>query len=347
MKKNLYIILLLLSFCGFESHAQIRIKAVGDIMVGSITPRKSLPSNPSIYQDSTAWMLDSADITFGNLEGVFISGEIAPQKCSERSRAAKSCYEFGMPDSLSKILKDINIDLLSMDNNHNSDYGHKGVRFTKTLLDSLGIRYAAKKSPISYYIKDSIKIGVIAFGHSSISYHVSNLKNTKAVVAALDSTVDILIVSFHGGAEGSKAIHIKNVTETYYGENRGNIIQFAHTAVDAGADIVLGHGPHVLRGFELYKDKFIAYSLGNFLTHGNVNLRDYKGLTCVLDVNLDETNGNFISGNIIPVKQIGVGIPVYDESKASTKLLQKLSTEDFPNSPLIISDNGSINIKQD
>jgi len=330
-----------------NSYGQIRIKAVGDIMVGSITPRKSLPTKPSIYKDSTAWMLDSADITFGNLEGVFITGDIEPQKCSEKSRAAKRCYEFGMPDTLSSILKDIHIDLLSMDNNHNSDYGHQGVNFTKTLLDSLGIKYAAKKSPISYYIKDSIKIGVIAFGHSSISYHVSNLKNTKKVVAALDSTVDILIVSFHGGAEGSKAIHIKDTTETYYGENRGNIIKFAHTAVDAGADIVLGHGPHVLRGFELYKEKFIAYSLGNFLTHGNVNLRDHKGLTCVLDVNIDSNNGKFIDGKVIPVKQIGIGIPVYDKTAQSTKLLQKLSTEDFPDSPLIISENGEISIKQD
>ena len=330
-----------------NSHGQIRIKAVGDIMVGSITPRKSIPSNPNIYKDSTAWMLDSADITFGNLEGVFITGDIKPQKCSESSRQAKRCYEFGMPDSLSRILKDIHIDLVSMDNNHNSDYGYKGVNFTKTLLDSIGIRYASKKSPISYYIKDSIKIGVIAFGHSSISYHVADLKNTKKVITALHSLVDILIVSFHGGAEGSKAIHIKDVTETYYGENRGNIIQFAHTAVDAGADLVLGHGPHVLRGFELYKDKFIAYSLGNFLTHGNVNLRDYKGLTCVLDVKIDKKNGNFINGNIIPVKQIGIGIPIFDNTSQSTKLLQKLSKEDFPNSPLIISDLGEIRIKQD
>lgn len=340
------IIVVLFSALLLNVSAQIRLKAVGDIMVGSITPRTSLPKYPSIYKDSTAWMLDSADITFGNLEGVFITGDIKPQKCSERSRAAKSCYEFGMPDSLSRILKDIHIDLLSMDNNHNSDYGKTGVMFTKSLLDSLGIQYAAKKSPISYYIKDSIKIGVIAFGHSSISYHVADLENTTKVVAALDSMVDILIVSFHGGAEGSKAIHIKDVTETYYGENRGNIIRFAHTAIDAGADLILGHGPHVLRGFELYKEKFIAYSLGNFLTHGNVNLRDYKGMTCVLDINLDNKTGNFIDGKMIPVKQIGLGIPVYDSSLASTKLIQKLSKEDFPSSPLMINDKGEINIIQ-
>lgn len=342
--KHYFILALSFLMLSYYAPAQIKIKAVGDIMVGSITPRKLLPQKPSIYKDSTAWMLDSADVTFGNLEGVFINGEIEPQKCSEKSRSAKRCYEFGMPDSLSKILTDINIDLLSMDNNHNSDYGYKGVSHTKHILDSLKINYASKKSPITYYIKDSIKVGVIAFGHSSISYHVADLKNTKEVVTKLDSLVDILIVSFHGGAEGSKAIHIKDTTEYYYGENRGNIIQFAHTAIDAGADIVLGHGPHVLRGFELYKEKFIAYSLGNFLTHGNVNLRDYKGLTCVLDVNLDPNSGSFISGNIIPVKQIGYGIPVYDKSKASIKLIKKLSEEDFPNSPLSIKETGEIKI---
>ena len=95
---------------------------------------------------------------------------------------------------------------------------------------------------------------------------------------ALDTTHDIVIVSFHGGAEGSKALHVPYGQETFYGENRGHLREFTHTVIDAGADLVWGHGPHVLRGMEVYKDRLIAYSLGNFATYGRFNTRGQQGL---------------------------------------------------------------------
>ena len=322
----------------------ITIKAVGDIMLGSVTPTKVLPQNKHVFADSIAQYLDNADITFGNLEGVFITNEVEPQKCSEASRKAKRCYEFGMPDSLAKALQDMHFSVMSMDNNHNSDYGYQGVNHTKKTLEKLDILYAAKKSPIIFEKKGK-KIGVIAFGHSSISYHVSNLNNTKKVISELDKKCDIVLVSFHGGAEGFSAQHIYDKKETYYGEDRGNLIQFAHTAINAGADLIIGHGPHVLRGIELYKEKLIMYSLGNFLTHGNVNITSVKGQGAIMDIKLDDESGDFIEGSIVSTKQIGRGIPVYDSSKKSVELMKKLSASDFPSSPLIISTDGKITKK--
>ena len=315
---------------------------MGDIMLGSTTPTKILPAgNGEIFAQSIAKQLEGADLTFGNLEGVFVSEELKPQKCSEASRNAKRCYEFGMPDKLAQSLKDMHFSVLSMDNNHNSDYGNAGVAHTKKVLDELEIKYAAKKAPIVMEVNGK-KIGIAAFGHSSISHRVSDLSTAQRVIRELNEKCDIVLVSFHGGAEGRNAQHVKDETEEYYGENRGNLVQFSRTVIDAGADLVIGHGPHVLRGIDTYKGKLIVYSLGNFLTHGNVNIRDVMGKSAIMDIEIDAESGDLISGQIIPTKQIGRGIAVYDEEGKAIELIRGLSKEDFPNSQLSITSEGII-----
>ncbi len=347
-KHNFFILFFALSIT--VSFAQIRIKAVGDVMMGSRTPRTIIPpNNGQAFVDSTAHLLEGADITFGNLEGVFVNKGVRPQKCAEASRRAGKCYEFGMPDTLAYTLKKLHFSVMSGDNNHASDYGAQGIKHTQKTLDKHNILYAKKKTPItinSYVGSDSVKVAVIAFGHSGVSWHVSNLANTKKVIKEADKHHDLVIVSFHGGAEGTKAQRTPNRTERYYGENRGNVIAFAHAAVDAGADLIIGHGPHVLRGMELYKNKLICYSLGNFLTHGNINIRGVKGAAVVVDVQLNNETGDFEKGTLIPVRQKGRGIPCLDKNKEGIKLIKNLTKLDFPNSPLQISNDGELTKKQ-
>ena len=104
-----------------------------------------------------------------------------------------------------------------------------------------------------------------------------------------------VIVSFHGGAEGLQALHTPNKAELFMNENRGDVRRFAHAVVDAGADIVLGSGPHVVRGMEIYKDRLIAYSLGNFATYRAFNIWGFNGIGLILEADMDDT-GRFISG---------------------------------------------------
>ncbi len=342
-KLNFYILL----FCfSTISIAQLRIKAVGDVMMGSRTPNKIVPpQNGKVFIDSTAKLLSDADITFGNLEGVFVNENVKPQKCSAASRNAGRCYEFGMSDTLAYTLKELHFTVMSGDNNHASDYGSQGVVHTQKTLDKHKILYASKKKPISIK-KGDVSIAVAAFGHSGVSWHVGNVENVKKIITDLDKKYDLVMVSFHGGAEGTSAQHTPNKVETYYGENRGNVIAFAHTAIDAGADLIIGHGPHVLRGIELYKSKLICYSLGNFLTYGNINIRGVKGASVVMDIILDEKTGDFKTGNIIPVRQIGRGIPSYDPTFEAVKLIKGLTKIDFPSSPLIITDKGELQTQQ-
>lgn len=328
-----------------SSQAQLRIKAVGDVMLGSQTPKTIIPPNKGqIFIDSCAYLLDSADITFANLEGVFVENNIKPRKCSAASREAGRCYEFGMPSYLGHVLPDMNFDVVSQDNNHASDYGYEGSKFTKQLLDSLKVKCISKKSYVTFEIEGK-KIAFAAFGHSSTSNQVFNIANAISVIRELDKEYDLVFVSFHGGAEGTSARHVYNKTETFYGENRGNLIKFSHAVIDAGADLVIGHGPHVLRGIELYNNKLICYSLGNFLTYGNVNISGVKGHGAIMDLNLDLTSGNFVSGKIIPTIQISRGVPVYDNDNGAIKDIIELTNSDFAESKISISKDGQITKK--
>ncbi len=320
--------------------AYITVKAVGDIMLGSITPRTILPSYDGKDFMHLRKYLQGADVVFGNLEGVFIDpSKHKPSKCSETSRKLGRCYEFGMPYQLAGILKKLGFNVLSLDNNHVGDYGRSAYEFTMKLLDSLGIKYAPRRGVAEMEL-GNLKLAVVSFGFSGNSYHISNLDEAYRIVKHLDTLYDIVIVSFHGGAEGSRALHVRDTTETFYGENRGNVYRFARTVVDAGADLVIGHGPHVLRALEIYKGKLIAYSLGNFIVYGNISTRGYNGITAILEVSLD-SSGRFLGGKLIPFRIVS-GIPRYDEKAKAIELVRKLMHEDFPNNPLRLERDGSL-----
>ena len=116
--------------------------------------------------------------------------------------------------------------------------------------------------------------------------------------------------------------------ETFYGEQRGHLRAFARTVIEAGADLVLGHGPHVPRGFEWIDGHLVAYSLGNFATYGRFNLSGHLSTSLVLDITLDH-EGKLITGTILPVRLEGEGVPVPDDERTAIDLIRSLSVEDF------------------
>ena len=113
--------------------------------------------------------------------------------------------------------------------------------------------------------------------------------------------------------------------------------------IDSGADLVFGHGPHVLRAVDIYKRRFIAYSLGNFATYARFNLSGKRGLAPLIEVNINK-KGEFLSGKIISAKQIGLGVPVLDKNNEAAKEIKRLTNLDFPNSDLKINDFGEISL---
>jgi Bacterial capsule synthesis protein PGA_cap len=323
----------------------IRIKAVGDVLLGSLTPVRYIPPDSgNVFATSIGGYLRDADITFGNFEAAFVRDGMRAQKCAEASRRKGVCFEFGTPPFLAPALKKLGFTVMSVDNNHADDYGAEAAEFTKQTLRLQGILPAPKLGFAEIQTQGK-HVAIVAFGFSETSYKVSDTEAAQCIVRDLKKRFERVLVSFHGGAEGKSAMHIADKTEIFFGENRGNVVKFAHAVIDAGADMVIGHGPHVLRAMELYKNRLITYSLGNFLTYGNINVKGVSGVTCILETSIDAASGAFISGKIIPVVQRDPGIPEYDSTKQAITIIRDLMQSDMPATPLIIEDDGTIRRK--
>lgn len=322
----------------------ISIVAVGDIMLGSAYPSKSnLPPDDAKNSFQNVSSLLKGDIVFGNLEGCFLNTGKST-KC--RDTSGNSCFAFRMPERYAGLYKEAGFNLVSIANNHVGDFGIKGRTRTTEILDSLNIKYAGLLShPYAIFEKDSVKYGFCAFAPNENTVSINNIDSAKTLVSAIKKQVDIMIVSFHGGGEGARFEHVRRANEIFYNENRGNVYAFAHAVIDAGADIVLGHGPHVSRAVEVYKNKFITYSMGNFCTYGMFSLKGPSGTAPLFNIRLN-SKGDFLFADVTSVKQNKVSRLSVDTSHAAFKKIASLTNTDFPGHRLSFS-NQQIRVRKD
>lgn len=323
----------------------LTIAAVGDIMLGSPFPDDTrMPPNDGadLLKDVTP-ILERADIAFGNLEGPLADGGIS-EKCGLDK---PNCFAFRMPTRYGKYLKDAGFDVLSLANNHAADFGDDGRASTRKTLDDLGIKHAGSdkyKFSTAYLQVKGKTVAFIGFAHNTIVPNINNLAFARQLVLAADKKADIVVVSFHGGAEGAAYQRVPKKTEIFFEEKRGNLPLFSRTVIDAGADLVLGHGPYILRGMEIYKNRLIAYSLGNFATYGWFKLIGGTAESLILEVELD-AEGKFLRGKIHPVVQKDWGVPRLDKTNSAISTIRNLSRLDFGAGAPKIGDDGLISAK--
>lgn len=338
-------LLLLISILGLNVNTKasdtLRIAAVGDIMMGSGFPKPLLPADDAKGSFKAVLApLRGADLTFGNLEGVLLDeGE------SKKCKGGSSCYAFRMPERYVNHLVDAGFDAVSTANNHSGDFDDKGRMQTAATLKEAGVLFAGFKThPYTYFTKDGIKYGICAFApnNGTVSFH--DWVFARKLISELKKQVDIVVVSFHGGGEGAKYQHITRANEFFIGENRGNPYAFARMAIDAGADVVLGSGPHVTRAVDLYKNRFIAYSLGNFCTYGQFNLNGPNGVAPLLELNINK-KGEFISAKVTSIKQEKNKHMSVDPTGRAFQLLKELTQTDIPEAELVFSTGGMITRK--
>ncbi|MCT7974845.1 CapA family protein [Laspinema olomoucense] len=314
----------------------ITIKAVGDIIPGVDFPSNKLHPQPEQLFEAVTPYLQGADLVFGNFESTLTNH---PYSGKDVSRP--NVFAFRTPPSYTRLLKEAGFNILSVANNHSLDFTEQGFEDTIKNIEAAGMVAASRKGEIAYTTVNDIPIAFIGF--STYSYHNSilDLDAAKALVAEAQEKATLVVISFHGGAEGTGALHVKNRTETFFSENRGNLVEFSRMMIDAGADLVLGHGPHVPRALEVYKGKLIAYSLGNFMGYRSLSTVAELGYSLILEAEID-LEGNFIGGQIIPIHLNSQGIPSYDAQNRTVKLMQKLTQSDFPETPLSIEADGKI-----
>ena len=313
------------------------IKAVGDIIPGTNYPNYRLPQDANtLFQRIVPYLKKENDILFGNYEST-----LTDYPYSAKNIGQANTFAFRSPPAYAQIISQAGFDIMSVANNHSFDFGQQGFEDTMAHLNKAGVKTVGKKGEIVYIDINGVNVAFIAFSYFSDHNSMHDLNASDSLIRQAKQQADIVVISVHAGAEGTMAVDTNNRTEYFLGENRGNVVQFARSVIDSGADLVLGHGPHVPRAVELYKDRLIAYSLGNFLGYETLPVAGALGKSMILQVGLKE-DGSFYNGSVTPVLLDRDGLPYLDNSFKTVSLLRKLIEKNFPDTPLAIDGDGRI-----
>ncbi|HEU5413636.1 MAG TPA: CapA family protein [Candidatus Angelobacter sp.] len=322
---------------------EIVVTAVGDVMLGTTFPDETggllPPSDGADLLQQVAPILKRGDVVFGNLEGPLADGVGTSLKC--RGKAPGHCYAFRVPTRYGALLKAAGFTVMGLANNHAMDFGQEGRDSSRQTLEAQGIAHTGEIGDIAHLAIKGERVAVIAFATYPGAYNLLDLDDALAAIRQAKVDSDLVIVSFHGGGEGATHQHVLEGDEMFLGEDRGDLRRFTHAAIDAGAGLVLGSGPHVVRGMEIYQGKLIAYSLGNFATYGPFNLSAENGISLILEAHL-APDGSFLSGQVYPIKQEKPGGPKLDPTMAIVPILRNLSLEDFITNAVVVGPRGEL-----
>lgn len=315
--------------------AEWRLAMAGDIMLGSDYPRASLPpAQGRGLLDAAAPSLQWADVAIGNLEGTLASGGVtSKQGCGK-------CYAFRTPPEFAWRLQEAGFDAMSQANNHANDFGARGLAQTTAALQAAGmVGTGWQGSRPAIIERQGRRLCLLAFAPNRGMNDLRDIAGAAGMVRQAKIACDLVVVSFHGGAEGSDKVRTPKGTETYLGENRGNVRAFARAMIDAGAGLVFGHGPHVPRGMELYRGHLVAYSLGNFMTYGGMSVTGVLGQAPLLLARVD-SQGRLLSGRIVSFRQSPRAPVAPDPEQRAARTVVAATQADFSGGDLEFFDDG-------
>jgi hypothetical protein len=311
----------------------VTIAATGDIVMGS-TPNLPPDGGRSFFDNVQTDL--SGDIVLGNLEGTLSVG--GGSKCGPGST---NCYAFQTPPSYAAWLKKAGFTVMNLANNHAYDFGPSGQAQTLAALQQQRLATTGRPGEIAYQQVGDIKVALLGFAPYKWAQSLTNIPAARTLVKKAAANADIVIVTMHAGAEGSDKMRVRKGTEMFLGENRGNPVAFTHAVVDAGADLVVGSGPHVLRGMEWYHGHLIAYSLGNFAGYKVFAMGGPLSISGILRVTL-RGDGGFDSGTLVPTRMVGGGLPALDPAETAHGMVRTLSKQDFGARGVKVSSSGQL-----
>jgi hypothetical protein len=299
----------------------LTIQWVGDTVLGS---SYGLPPNGGRDSlDGVRRSLRLGDITTGNLEETFSVGGSAT--CPAGST---TCFAFQAPPSYARLLTAAGFELVNVANNHANDFGTSGMRQTEAALRRAHLRWTGRRNQITVLTKKGVRVAFVGFAPYWWAPRLEDIPAARGLVRKAATRADLVVVIIHAGAEGAGETHVPHGTEYFVGENRGDSRRFTHSMINAGADLVVGSGPHVIRGVEWYHGRLIAYSTGNFAGYNNFGRGGVLSLSAIFRATL-RPDGKFVKGRWVSVRLVGPGLPVLDSSKASLHLVARLSRQDF------------------
>jgi hypothetical protein len=310
----------------------VTLSAVGDTMLGYAG---TLAPDPDTYFDGVRPQI-TGDIRFANMEGTLTNQTSG--KCGANSTA---CYEFRVPPSWARYFKHAGFTIVSNANNHAFDFWQAGLDDTVAALDRDGLAHTGRTHEITYLHVHGLTVAFIGVASYPNTGPLNDYPAARRLIHTADRHADMVVVAMHAGAEGVAAEHLTGQDEIYEGENRGNPEAFAHMAIDAGADLIVGYSPHVLRAMQVYHRRLIAYSLGNFAGYHNFTTEGALGVSGILHVKL-AADGRFLSGRLVSTVLAGAGQPELDPAGQAAALVEQLSREDMGGRGAHLSADGVI-----
>jgi hypothetical protein len=301
----------------------LTIAWVGDTMLGSASD--AVPDDGAPLFADVRSLLRHADITAGNLEGVLT--EATSSKC-DGDEKREDCFAFRGPPAGAQTLRRAGFDVMNLANNHAWDYGATGQADTIAALDTADVGWTGTPGQVTVLERHGVRVAFVGYAPYSWAPSMHDVPLAQGLVRYAQTKGDVVVAFMHAGAEGRDATHTPVGVEISYGEDRGDTRAFAHALVDAGADLVLGSGPHVIRGVERYRDRLIAYSLGNFAGWHNFASGGTYDLSALLKVRINGA-GEVLGGRWRSLRLREPGIPQPDPSNESASLAVDLSHEDF------------------
>ncbi|THB63460.1 MAG: CapA family protein [Gammaproteobacteria bacterium] len=321
-----------------QKPATVTIAAVGDMMVGNWGENLLAKNGANYPFEKVAKYLQKADIATGNLEG---------PHCTT-GKAMEKRFTFKIKPSYLSGYKWAGFDVLTVSNNHAMDYGAKCFLQSNAAVEKLGIKVCGGGKNLSDANKPAViernGISVAVLGYSA-TYPKEAWANTKRagtvypersrVISAVSKAAkkhDLVVVHFHWGGEGRK-------DPKQYQKN------LAHLAIDHGADLIIGHHPHILQGIESYKGRLIFYSLGNF-TFASYTKRSKTSAIANVTLNKD---GTLNKASVIPLNiynyQVHLQPIPLPEDPSILSELRKISGMIGKGTPAKIGKDGSISLK--
>jgi Bacterial capsule synthesis protein PGA_cap len=302
--------------------ANVTITWGGDLTLGSSYGHPPARGWPQLAP--VAGVLRSADLAAVNYEGTFAPG--GASKCGGPSGG--NCFAFQAPAVNATTLARAGVDIVNLANNHAFDFGTAGYRGTRAALDRADVSATGAPGEIRVLRAGGERVAFVGFSSYPWSAPLNDDRQVASLVRRAARRADLVVAFFHGGAEGSGRLHVPRGHEHAFGEDRGNLRRFARVAIEAGADLVLGSGPHVLRGMELYRRRLIAYSLGNLSGWRNFATGGTLSYSALLTVELT-SRGRLAGGRVTSLLLDRIGIPHRDPARGAERLMRHLSQNDF------------------
>lgn len=334
----------------------VRVCAGGDVTLGtnldpdfirrgedSLRRFYGVSSSPDSLVAPARPLFAEANIVLINVEGAIGEGPVLQPKCLTSST---DCFAFRQPPAAAPALRSLGgsraVVVANLANNHSRDAGNTGFAATRDLLEESGILVTGADTLATPVVTgDGDTVAFLGFHSSKDNPDSRDLAAVRRHVARAVQQFRTVIVTVHIGAEGPTAQRTRNAMERFAGEERGNPIAFADAAIQAGATIVVGHGPHVLRAGEWRGDRLILYSMGNLITYGPFGLHEPTNRGAILCASIDGP-GHVASAELRATKQRVAGAFLPDSTRRAYALVDSLSALDFPRTGVLVGSDGKI-----